>query len=525
MDSNHNSALPLPGARSADWTRRFVVLFLGVLGIRILFAGLFPLGLAGDEAYYWDWGRRLDWGYYSKPPMVGWLFALASWVGNDSFFAFKMVAVILTALGTLALFAFARDLYGEQAAFWTGALVMATPATAVLSILLTIDPPLFLFWSVSLWLAWRWVNGPGGWLISLGLATALGAGYLSKPIQLLFPVLLLLFLALSRPDRHWLRQPRLYAVLGGSLLFLLPVVLWNHQHDWITFAHTAQHIEPPDLRWSKLLARPLEFVGSQLGLCSPVVWVLMAVCLGAVALRWPRSDRRERFLFCFSGPMLALVCGMSFWQRVHPNWPLAFYLSALVLVGGWASTGMDLGDRLSRWRSWFRPGLGVAAGLTFLAYAATFAIGSTFLAGGRSDPTERLRGWRELGREVGAVRRALPEGERTLVVVAARRQVASQLAYYLPDRPRVYRVENPARVNSQYGIWGGPGPENRGRNAVLITEGKDASELPAELDGVFDRIEPLGPVRVPIGAGDRVRTLHLWHGIGFRQWPYPIPDR
>ena len=117
MDANQNSVRPLPVAGSAAWTRRFVILFLGVLGVRILFAALFPLGFAGDEAYYWDWGRRLDWGYYSKPPMVGWLFALAGWVGNDSFFAFKLVAVLLTALGTLALFALARDLYGEQAAF------------------------------------------------------------------------------------------------------------------------------------------------------------------------------------------------------------------------------------------------------------------------------------------------------------------------------------------------------------------------------------------------------------------------
>jgi hypothetical protein len=507
------------------WTRRFFVLFLGVLGIRILFAAAFPLDFAGDEAYYWDWGRRLDWGYYSKPPMVGWLFGLAGWVGNDSFLVFKLTPVLLTALGTLALHALTRDLYGERAAFWTGALVMATPATAVLSILLTIDPPLFLFWSLSLWLTWRWLNHTGGWLTAVALATALGAGYLSKPIQLLFPVMLLLFLGLNAADRPWLRRRRLYAVLGGSLLFLLPVALWNHRHDWITFAHTAHHFESPDLRWSKVLGRPLEFAGSQLGLCSPVVWVLMLACLVAVAARWRQSDRRERFLFCFSGPMLAAVCLMSFWQRVHPNWPLVFYLSALVLVGGWASTGLDLGERLGRWRRWFRPGLGIAVALAGLAYVATFAIGSTPLAGGRSDPTERLRGWRELGREVGAIRAALPEGERTLVLVAARRQVASQLAYYLPDRPRVYRLENPARVNSQYGIWGGPGPEYRGRNGLLVTEGEQAVALPAELTDAFERIEPLGAVRAPLGPAGRTRTVHLWHGVGFRQWPYPIPTR
>jgi len=395
----------------------------------------------------------------------------------------------------------------------------------VLSILLTIDPPLFLFWSLSLWLAWRWLNGKGGWLVGLGLAAVLGGGYLSKPIQLLFPVMLLLFLALHPADRHRLRQPRLYLILGGSLLFLLPVVIWNQRHDWITFTHTARHFEPPDLRWSKVLGRPLEFAGSQLGLCSPVIWFLLLACLVAVAVRWRHSARRERFLFCFSGPMLAAVGVMSFWQRVHPNWPLVFYLAALVLVGGWAGSGLDLGRRLDRWRRWFQPGLGIAVALALLAYAATFAIGSMPWAGAGSDPTARLRGWNRLGREVGAIRAGLPEAERTLVVVAARRQVASQLAYYLPDRPRVYRLENPARITSQYGIWGGPGPENRGRNALLITAGEHSTELPQELIAAFDGIEALGRVDVALGPGSHTRTVHLWHGVAFRQWPYPIPGR
>ena len=40
---------------------------------------LLPLDLSGDEAYYWDWGRNLDWGYYSKPPGIAWLMAPAIW--------------------------------------------------------------------------------------------------------------------------------------------------------------------------------------------------------------------------------------------------------------------------------------------------------------------------------------------------------------------------------------------------------------------------------------------------------------
>lgn len=26
-----------------------------------------------DEAQYWLWGRELAWGYFSKPPLIGWI--------------------------------------------------------------------------------------------------------------------------------------------------------------------------------------------------------------------------------------------------------------------------------------------------------------------------------------------------------------------------------------------------------------------------------------------------------------------
>src|SRR5687768_14021726 len=32
-----------------------------------------PISLAEDEAYYWDWSRRLDLSYYSKGPLAAYL--------------------------------------------------------------------------------------------------------------------------------------------------------------------------------------------------------------------------------------------------------------------------------------------------------------------------------------------------------------------------------------------------------------------------------------------------------------------
>ncbi len=48
---------------------------LFVLGLTILRAALLtltPLNLHGDEAQYWAWSRTLDWGYFTKPPLIAW---------------------------------------------------------------------------------------------------------------------------------------------------------------------------------------------------------------------------------------------------------------------------------------------------------------------------------------------------------------------------------------------------------------------------------------------------------------------
>ena len=66
---------------SPNYGKRAAWLIGGLLLFRLVYAAWLPLDLVHDEAYYWDWSRQLDFGYYSKPPMVAWLIRLATSVG------------------------------------------------------------------------------------------------------------------------------------------------------------------------------------------------------------------------------------------------------------------------------------------------------------------------------------------------------------------------------------------------------------------------------------------------------------
>lgn len=81
-------------------TRLFINhhLFLTLAGVFLLrssYLFINGLDLIGDEAYYWDWSRQLDWCYYSKPPMVAWLIRLFTELGGNTVAMVRLPTVVL----------------------------------------------------------------------------------------------------------------------------------------------------------------------------------------------------------------------------------------------------------------------------------------------------------------------------------------------------------------------------------------------------------------------------------------------
>lgn len=136
---------------------------LGILTLmRLIYAYWLPLDLSGDETYYWDWGRQPDWGYFSKPPLIGWLMASIGLAGFDSTFGIRACATLLVALGLALYFWLGRELADTQTAIWATLLLALAPAVSVLGLVLTIDIPLLLCWVGALLAFHRWIQGEGG---------------------------------------------------------------------------------------------------------------------------------------------------------------------------------------------------------------------------------------------------------------------------------------------------------------------------------------------------------------------------
>jgi len=499
--SSSNAPFDLPVKRLWQGLAVIVALRLGVMLLVVHGADL-----AGDEAYYWDWGRRLDWGYYSKPPMIGWLMRLIGWLTGNAEWGIRLSALLL-GTGMLAIvWKLAQQLFNAQVATLSALLLLLTPGNAGLSLLLTIDAPLLLAWTLGLWFFWRAAESPLSWGRWLVLGLVIGFGCLSKQMMLVFPLIMLAYAAVSKTDRALLKNARFWMAMLLGLLFMVPVLKWNQEHGWITLEHTKHHFDTKALSWSKWLGRTAENVGLQALIYTPVLFVALVGVLWR-QLRGLRSLSREQlYLWVFSAPALACFAILALRQRINPNWPAAFFVPACILTAAWLMEKTQAG--------WRRVTLRVAVAFAVVVHLALTVTLSTGLQS--IGKVASLRGWREVGVEADAFLANVPRKDHTFVLALGHRYHAAWMSFYMPSHPRLYRWEASGMPESQYEIW--PGPEERlGDDALILdpTPGQGML-LPAEVRDAFQHVERIGTISVPIGA--EKREFAVYRGDNLKAW-------
>ncbi|OAI56771.1 hypothetical protein AYO49_03660 [Verrucomicrobiaceae bacterium SCGC AG-212-N21] len=505
--SMSESAFPVTPARSkvslATW-----ILF-AVAAFRLAYLPLFCsiTDLAGDESYYWEWGRHPDWSYFSKPPLIGWLMGVIGWLTGHAEWGIRLAAWCCGTASLGFLQALARKLFGERAALLVVLLTALTPANAALHLFFTIDAPLILCWSAALLCLWRCIEAPHQMTNWMWLALVMGLGNLAKQMMLVFPLIALLLFAFTPALRPLLRRGAWWAAVAVSLLFMAPVLWWQQQHHWVTLSHMSHHFDAASKMsaWS-WLGRFLSFPASQAALLTPVTWALLLACVFTTSWRWNTLDVQRRFLTLFSAPALVVFFLLALRQNVNPNWPAVFYLSAMILLAG------HLAQHWPRRRRVTRVALCVATLMTLLAYVLPPAIPALGWSGHpKLDPFERLRGWREAGAESGRLLAASPQPQRTFFLALGHRDNASQLAFYTPQHPPTYRWQPDGMIASQYELWP-PMHEHAGWDAIIFQPSE--KPLPRSLEKQFTSVEKLLTLRVPLGHdSERLWEVFLGHDL------------
>jgi hypothetical protein len=466
-----------------------------ITALRLLWLALQPADLFPDEAQYWVWSQKLALGYYSKPPLVAWLIALTTGLFGDSEFAVRLSAPLLHAGAAFFVYGIGARLYDERVGFWSALTYASLPGVSVSAFIISTDAPLLLFWAAALYAFVRArEEGGSGWWLAVGLAA--GLGLLAKYAMAYWLLSALGFVLIFPAERRHLRS--LLAAVGTALLIYLPNFWWNWSNGFVSYLHTRDNaaLSGPVFHLDAFI----EFVASQFGVFGPL---LFAGLILLIATWRGLAEPRARLLAAFTLPTLAMMLGVSLLSRAHANWAAPTYVAATVLVVAWA---------LQRgWRRLIAVSIALhltAVGLLLTGREALATFGLDVPA--QYDPLRRVRGWRELGAEVGKELAAHPG----LTLFADDRELLAALIYYIRPHPlNAVKWKVTSRVQDQWDLMNGLG-KRLGESFLLVSE----HELINEMEPSFAAIERLRPIVIPLGPG-AVRTYTLYVARDFKGYP------
>ncbi|MBC7784451.1 MAG: glycosyltransferase family 39 protein [Burkholderiales bacterium] len=487
------------------------VLALGFVG-RVLYFNIdSPVGLSGDEAHYWDWSRQLDLSYYSKGPAVAYLIRFGCMLFGDTEFGVRFPAMLLAIGICVATYWLTlRVTRSEPLALGAVLLCHVIPMFVAGSMLMTIDPPYYFGWGIATCLAHVAIFDNRRWAWPLA-GVFVGLAFLAKYAALIWLVCLLIFLILSPTRRAYLKTIWPYVTIIVSLLFTIPVIVWNARHDWVTLGHVARSTTENQSHFNVLeILKNLGLMfGSQIGILNPLVAVIMIAALG-VAMR----GRHHTFLLAFSLPFMGVVTVVTFFKEIEPNWPAATYFTLVPLTIWYIA------------RSWPRTrNITIAAaalGILFipLLHFTTVLYPVMPVEPRKWDPSFRLQGGADIGRAVSAQLKILgPDA----FVLCEKYQGAGQMAFYVEGHPRTYYCgsyfKEPARRDrlSQYDMWPDRSLEQdslKGRDAVYVGHAQP------DIDDAFERVVRL-PALPIVRHGVTIREQTLFLCYGFRGMTRP----
>ena len=349
-----------------------------------------------------------------------------------------------------------------------------------------------------------------------------------------------LYLLASPTQRYLLRRPGFWVMCGVALSCCLPILIWNAEHNWVTFNHLlalagfgpAHADEPTDGPRFQLLG-PLVYVGGQAALLLGF-WFVTWVAAMYVYRPTVEKDPGLNYLWWMSAPMFVWFWAFSFKTGGgEVNWPVTAYLSGLVLASRWIQRQLE---SPSGWyRHWSR--LNVATACTIglaitlllhhsevvhplLAKITGKPTASNRFPLRKLDPTCRLRGWRTLAAAVDEVRQRLQEeGAGEVFLVGVSWTTPGELGAYCKGNPRAYTFGPLAGDrHSQYDLWPGPlsQPEDfKGCTFLLIGD-----PIP-NLAAGFDHVE-CGQEVVHYEHGRPISSWCLTVCRGFKGFPAPV---
>ncbi|MEC8882626.1 MAG: glycosyltransferase family 39 protein [Pseudomonadota bacterium] len=411
-----------------------VLLCVGIVIYRLSVLYLGHMNLHFDEAQYWLWSHHLDWGYFSKPPMIAWAIYGQRFFFGDSEFALKVLSLCVYIISSCMIYLICRIRYDRAISLGAALLFFTMPAVSLSSFIISTDVFLILFWILALWQVVKALEFDDRHWLWAGFFA--GCGLLTKYTMVLFLPSLFLFAGLGGRLNAFLKNRCVLLAMLIAFCMLLPNLLWNASHDMVSFGHLYEisQVEKKRLHFSELFA----FLGAQFGVFGLFSSVLLIrYCL------WDYNralqDRYGRLWLSLFVVFLGVICMQAFLSRAFANWAAPSYVAASI----WLSVVL-----CQRHKSHLLA-LAIAVNLVTMGlmyhYEMIYQVLGVELTK-KTDPMRMIRHWDTLGREVSLVSQSYPDH----IILTENRKILGELIYYVKPRPFNAQIFNPSHAVKNY---------------------------------------------------------------------------
>lgn len=475
--------------------RKLIVLILATLILRLGWAAGLETGQ--DEAYHFLYSVHPDWSYFDHPPMLMYVtrFGIAAFGGWLHPLTIRFGFILMFAGSTWVMYRWTSRWYGESAGYYAAlALNLSAYYAAAAGPFVLPDGPLLFFALLTMWrLSEALIASPGRVVPWIWVGLACAGAMLSKYHAVFLPLGAVAYVLVTPAARRCLLTPGPYLAAIIGFLGLVPVLIWNSQHDWASFGFQGARAVGGGF---KLTGLAIMLFGP-MALLFPWIWFSCAQALIQRVPKFRTTEGNDRLLLCLSLLPLGLFTAVSCTRSILPHWPLIGFLPLYPLVGvDWAERSLRQPVIVRRWLIFMSTSL-IMIAAAFLIQARFGVVTFPF-----RDPCTEISGWESVGQELS--RRGLVDRLDTFLFTDHWYE-SGQVAFATRNRIPVacYR-QGDARG---FAFWSRP-EEWVGRDGVLV-DSEQQQNLTQVYEPYFRAIQELEPIQMT-RSGRPFRSVRVY---------------
>ena len=428
----------------------FILITATILRIYSLYVS--PIELSVDEAQYWHWSKNIDFGYYTKPPLIAWLIGFSTFIFGNEEWAVRLFAPIIHLFIGLVLWGAAKYAFGANSGKIAAVIWIFTPAASLGGFIISTDTPLLLFWSLSLLFLLISLRQNSSF-ISLFVGIFLGFAFLSKYAALYFLIFFIIWW-LIYDQNTYLSIKNILIIFFTSFLIASTNIYWNYLNDFATVNHTISNanLSVITLNYNNVI----DFLSSQFLVFGPFLFLLYLL----VIMNSFFKNKEIGLLAMISFPIIILITVQSFLKIANANWAVTAYIGATLLISYYATMTRSAVFRISFY-------LGLFLNIAISAYILTITInGSFYPLNLKSNPLRKNLGFENLASKIHDTFKK----EKASKIIFEKRGDISRFNYYL--NKQVNNLENKIFIKTDSLIPGNFYESNFNYNLINKTKGE-----------------------------------------------------